>query len=405
VAYGSSGTCVDDKLNRLTSLKDGSTTLVSYTHLGEAAVVRADYHQPNTRLDLWGGTPGSYTGLDRFGRTIDHTWRNYANATNLVQLKHGYDRNANRLYRRDEIARSSSAGLDQLYTYDGLDRLIDMERGTLNSANDAISNKSHAQQWDLDAVGNWTSFDRDDDGDGTFELSQSRSHNLDNEITSVTESAGTAWPTPSYSAVGNTVSFPQPANPGSRYSATYDAWNRLVKLSDAGTTVAEYEFDAANRRIIEKPYTNGSLDETRHVYFTDAWQRVEERVDGTSASDTSGASGSSTSWCAGIGIQLPGAATASPTSASSPSRTRTSTWSPSSTRRATSPSATRISPTACARSSTATSRADRARATTGESATRACATTRPPSSKTATEPSTPPSADSSNAIRLDMWMG
>jgi len=49
----------------------------------------------------------------------------------LVRLKHGYDRSGNRLYRRDEAARANGAGFDELYGYDGLNRLTSMSRGTL----------------------------------------------------------------------------------------------------------------------------------------------------------------------------------------------------------------------------------------------------------------------------------
>ena len=77
------------------------------------------------------------------------------------------------------------------------------------------------------------------------------------------------------------TTIPQPNDLASSYTATYDAWNRLVKLVDGANTVTEYEYDGAKRRIILKSYVSGSLDETRHAYFTDPakWQVIEERID------------------------------------------------------------------------------------------------------------------------------
>ena len=56
-----------------------------------------------------------------------------------------------------------------------------------------------------------------------------------------------------------------------------------MKLVDDDTsdTVAEYQYDGANRRTVQKSYAGGVLDETRHLYYTQPsqWQVVEERVD------------------------------------------------------------------------------------------------------------------------------
>jgi len=61
----------------------------------------------------------------------------------------------------------------------------------------------------------------------------------------------------------------------------YDAWNRLVKVVDAGTssTVAEYGYDGRNFRIVTKTYASGVLSEVRHGYYNGDWQLLEERVE------------------------------------------------------------------------------------------------------------------------------
>ena len=155
-----------------------------------------------------------------------------------------------------------------------------MARGTLDSEHSSLDTETFAQCWSLDETGNWKKFLQDDDGDGTWDLNQNRTANKANEITDVTESAGPSWVTPAYNAAGNMTTVPQPADPTKSYTATYDAWNRLVKLTDGASTVAEHDYDAARRRTIQKTYSGGTLGETRHLYYTEPskWQVIEERV-------------------------------------------------------------------------------------------------------------------------------
>ncbi|MGE0377985.1 MAG: hypothetical protein AB7Q45_21445 [Planctomycetaceae bacterium] len=48
-------------------------------------------------LDLYGGTSGTYAGLDRFGRTIDHRWYDYTSGTvDRARYYYGYDYASNR---------------------------------------------------------------------------------------------------------------------------------------------------------------------------------------------------------------------------------------------------------------------------------------------------------------------
>jgi RHS repeat-associated protein len=81
--------------------------------------------------------------------------------------------------------------------------------------------------------------------------------------------------------------IPKPADPTAYFTATYDAWNRLVKIEEDSTTVAEYAYDGAKRRTVKKTYTGGQLQETRHFYYTEPsrWQVLEERLDSSSNPD------------------------------------------------------------------------------------------------------------------------
>ncbi|MBX3440782.1 MAG: RHS repeat protein [Planctomyces sp.] len=121
---------------------------------------------------------------------------------------------------------------------------------------------------------------RDANGNGTWDLDQARTSNTVNEITDITETAGPAWATPAYNRAGNMTTVPKPSSLTTAYTATHDAWNRLVKLADGSDTVSEYAYDGAKRRIVQLSYVAGTLSETRYLYYTDPsqWQVVEERL-------------------------------------------------------------------------------------------------------------------------------
>jgi RHS repeat-associated protein len=274
---------MDDKLNRLYELKGPNNTYARYQYLGIDRIVRLTMPQPDIMLDLWGGTEGKYTGFDRFGRVTNHLWYNHATnpnfpSTNIQYIKHGYDRNSNKLYRRNEAARSLFKEFDWLYSYDDLNQLNDAERGKLNAQNTGLSSSNFAQDWGYDQVGNWLNFNQDDNGDGAWELEQTRAHNNVNEITNINASTGLVWATPQYDAAGNSTAFPNPTDLTSNLTAVYDAWNRMVKVSDGSEILAEMQYDGRTFRTIENEYDNGVLNGVRHFYYTDKWQIVEERV-------------------------------------------------------------------------------------------------------------------------------
>ncbi len=105
---------------------------------------------------------------------------------------------------------------------------------------------------------------------------QQRTANAANEIIDVSETVGDQWVTPAHDRNGNLMTILQPADPTSEYACTYDAWNRLVKVeTDAPATIAEYAYDAANRRI--RKYVPGSPDSYQHLYYNVGWQLLESR--------------------------------------------------------------------------------------------------------------------------------
>jgi len=128
--------------------------------------------------------------LGRFGRIDDSDWYDYGSSADVDRIKYGYGRSGNRLWRENVVARSQGKYFDEKYLYDAIHRLQNMERGELNTGHTAISNKQFAQDWLLDETGNWEDFKQDDNGNGTWDLNQSRTSNDVNEITNITETAG-----------------------------------------------------------------------------------------------------------------------------------------------------------------------------------------------------------------------
>jgi RHS repeat-associated protein len=278
---------MDSTLNRVTSISDSSATLASYTYLGLATVVRITYPQPSIWLDLWGGTSGTFNGLDLFGRITDQRWQKgiTGTPTDIDRYQYGYDLNSNRLWKANVVGTAAvSSGLDELYVYDPLQRLYNMQRGVLNSTKTAITGTPSAEQdWTLDPVGNWSGFITK--ASGTTTLNQSRTANKVNEITNITESTGPTWIVPAYDAAGNTITMPQPGSPASSFTAVYDAWNRMVSISAGATPVGKYQYDGRNFRIVKLSYTSGTLSETRHFYYARRWRSIEERVGASTSMD------------------------------------------------------------------------------------------------------------------------
>ena len=285
--YGATDS-IDDAASRVASLVDdgGTTHLADYSYLGSGSFVEADYTEPETKYTLVGTAGGNdpetgdiYRGLDRFGRVKDSYWYDYGSSSDTDRIKYGYDRVGNRTYRENTVATAAGKEFDEQYLYDQIHRLKTMDRGTLNGTHTGLTSTTFGQCWTLDETGNWRGFREDDTGDGTWDLVQARTANPVNEITDITESAGPSWFAPGYNRAGNMTAMPQPLALTSSYSATYDAWNRLVKLAAGADTVSEYAYDGAKRRIVQKSYTAGVLSETRHYYLTAGWQTIEERID------------------------------------------------------------------------------------------------------------------------------
>ena len=284
--YTSTGD-IDDLLNRVKRIRKtnvGGAILAEYAHNGTGRLAVADYPTPEVKLDYYQGTPGTYAGLDRFGRVKDQYWKGYNGTADVAQIKHGYDYASNRTWREDVVAAANSKKYDELYTYDGLHRLTNAKRGDLNVGKDGIDNEQFEHDWTLDALGNWTTFNESDDDDAPWELEQTRYHNEVNEIyrnggNPITESPGPQWTDPLYDAAGNMTTGPSGVDPTVEHRYIYDAWNRLVEVTDAGdVTIATYRYNGLGQRIVKVLGPWAENTDTVHFYYNNRSQVLEERV-------------------------------------------------------------------------------------------------------------------------------
>ncbi len=164
--------------------------------------------------------------------------------------------------------------------------MIAADRGDLNSGKNGFEadSENFAQDWTLEATGNWSEFDEDADGNGTNELEQTRAHNEANETGTISEGEGqTAWADPVHDAAGNMITLPKPSDLANSISAKYDAWNRLVEVKDGTHVVAEFEYDGTGRRVLkiydsQSPGSPDGVDACEH-YLHSGQQVIETRQD------------------------------------------------------------------------------------------------------------------------------
>ena len=274
---------MNSQLSRIHALIDHSDSkhLAEYTYLGLNRTAQVNFPEPDVKF-TWikqgseGDGPGGdqYTGWDQFGRAIDLRWIK-GSSTSLERLQHGYDRASNRLYRKNLVATSTDKQ-DELYAYDGLYQLTDFQRGVLDTPRTGITGTPAAEEaLTFDPTGNWNAYVAQAGGSTT--VNQARTHNQANELTQIDSSSSLV----AEDAAGNMTKVPQPGSWSAGYDLKYDAWNRLVEVTDVDGTVATYRYDGLNRRITK---TVGDED-PRHFYYTDKWQIIEERVNTSTSAD------------------------------------------------------------------------------------------------------------------------
>ena len=211
------------------------------------------------------------TTLDNFGRTAEMKYVNPSSVT-TDDFAYGYDRDGNVLYKNNLLnsskselyhANSTTSG-DNNTAYDPLNRLTGFSRGTLSSSGnngtslDTVATASDSQSWNLNAVGDQSSVTTN--GTTTTNATNAKNQLTANGANSLT-----------FDNNGNTTTDEN------GQSTTYDAWNHAITVKNSGgTTIASYSYDPQGWRI-----TEAAGGTTTDVYFTAAWQAIEERQGGS----------------------------------------------------------------------------------------------------------------------------
>ena len=209
-AYGDLQTDpVDYIMSRLSAIKDSgisANTLSGYSYLGAGTLVTEDYKLAQVKLDY---SANNLADLDRFGRVLDQVWAGYGSG-NSGTLD-GYHYTYNATGDRTTQTNVTDSALDNQFKYDSLDRLTEWDQGP-------SPNYVTMETWTLDSLGNdWS-------GSKTY------------------DSANEEAPTSSYDLAGNMTTLL------SGDGAVYDAWGRLVKVTN-GSTIEQCYYDGLNRRV------------------------------------------------------------------------------------------------------------------------------------------------------------
>ena len=251
----------------------------------------------------WGDPSSDRLGYDGSGRAITKRYLaggigggGYNTPTAVVGFTTEYDRAGNKFFERHLHAENRSHLYEPFDAnqvpqggYDSIDRLRQYQRGNLASTGGfnnagggsiatpiALPGTDNSRTYDLDGVGNWrrTVFTPEASPASQTEV---RQHNGLNQITRVQN--GASQTNLSYDGTsGNSNGNLE--NDGTR-TYTWDALNRLVQvnLASNGALLAQYAYDALNRRI-RKVVSGGGLSgdipngTTDFLYL--GWQCIEE---------------------------------------------------------------------------------------------------------------------------------
>jgi|GEM_PF-1310882 len=244
----------------------------------------------------WGNRASDQLGYDGTGRMITKrylasdthpTTHVYENTNALIGFTTSYDRVGNKLYERHLHAESRSYLYEPFIDgdaqggYDSLDRLRKVQRGSLSETGGADSlgggaivmhlslpNAIYSRTTGLDHLGNWRR-NASISAEGTVS-NEVRQHDALNRITRTTAGAQTIAFTYD-GAVGRSNGNLQ-SDGECEYE--WDALNRLVrvqKVTGSPALIAEYTYDALNRRT-RKVVSNGGLsgeqaNETVYYYY------------------------------------------------------------------------------------------------------------------------------------------
>ena len=272
---------MDAYLNRVTTISDSSATLASYAYLGLATVVRITYPQPSVWLDLWGGTSGTFAGLDLFNRVIDQRWQNSITTTpaDIDRYQYGYDSTPTAIWKANVVGTPVvTAGLDEYYLMDNLNRLTDMQRGVLNCTagrrpeSPAPASSSSNGRWTRPATG--ASSPR---REGSATMTQTRTehgerdhrHRLGQPAVDAADGVG-------YARVRCRRKYDDDAAAGDADEFLHGGLRCVEPDASRSASTAtwwQYQYDGGFPTARLRFTT-----QSRHFFFTNNWQDIEQRV-------------------------------------------------------------------------------------------------------------------------------
>jgi RHS repeat-associated protein len=274
-AYTSAQASFLSRPDQVTDVASSTTVVASMRYLGLGTLVGLNYDgASNLNLTYQNGGTGTagdkYTGLDRFGRIVETIW--IKGTGDVVQGVYGRNRSSGIDWRRDDEA-SSTIAMDAYYEYDGLQQVTVWKRGNLSPSGGppytGVTSQKQGEDFTYDQTGNWLG-----DVSDNPNFTQSRTHDVKNQITSITGPTGVIQP--DYDNAGNMTLAPSPGSWTTGYTYKWDAWNRLVEIKQGTTVVGAYAYDALTRRTRK---TVGGV--TRDIYYDRQWRSVEERESNT----------------------------------------------------------------------------------------------------------------------------
>ena len=219
-------------------------------------------------VDLNGPNGKPFGCLDQFGRITAWEWwqARIPNPKPLLQVGYQYNRNSQRTSR--QLSQFGAISSKEGFGYDDLSRLDNYTRKGANAL---------AQNWTLDAAGNWKGFDIT----GSQTLHQQRDYGPGDRIASVESGFnGPEWVVPAYDANGNTTTVPLGTNPEIRLrSVRYDAWNQPTSMTTSGFSV-NLRYDGLGRLIWKRQQTQGAHPpyEDRRYAWSHDWRLLEEHI-------------------------------------------------------------------------------------------------------------------------------
>jgi len=237
-----------DARTRLDHIDDASSPppIVQYNYdVGNRVVTRA-YRN---------GTVSTYTyNPNNWITSLEHT----NGATRVAGFGYDFDNEGNRKFEENRHDTTRSEG----YQYDGIYRLGDYKVGTLVGS--SIPDPTTETRYNLDPVGNWNR-----KVDVVNAVTEIRTHNHVNEITSIKDDGGPVVPILSDDN-GNLQ------NDGT-YTYDYDEENRLTKVTrnSDSAVVGQYQYDALSRRVQKIANPAGGPSTIR--YYHDDARVIEEQ--------------------------------------------------------------------------------------------------------------------------------